>query len=72
MRAILSVTTQSVIRRAEDSEAGEIARIVNAAFEVEREFRKGDRTSATEIAGCYDRTRCFPSAANALPDGLNR
>jgi hypothetical protein len=39
---------RSVIRRAEGSEAGEIARIVNAAFEVEREFRKGDRTSAAE------------------------
>jgi ribosomal protein S18 acetylase RimI-like enzyme len=59
MRAILSVTTQSVIRRAEDSEAGEIARIVNAAFEVEREFRKGDRTSATEIAGLLERDAFF-------------
>jgi GNAT superfamily N-acetyltransferase len=50
---------RSVIRRAESSEAGEIARIVNAAFEVEREFRKGDRTSAAEISRLLERDVLF-------------
>jgi GNAT superfamily N-acetyltransferase len=44
-----------VIRRAEKHEAGEIARIINAAFEVEREFRQGARTSAAEISGLIER-----------------
>ena len=48
-----------MIRRAEKSEAGEIARIINAAFEVEREFRKGDRTSAAEIFGLVERDVFF-------------
>ena len=38
-----------MIRRATDGEAEEIARIINVAFEIEREFRQGDRTSASEI-----------------------
>ena len=38
-----------MIRRATAAEAEEIARIINAAFEIEREFRQGDRTSAAEI-----------------------
>jgi len=37
------------IRRASEAEAEEIARIINAAFEIEREFRRGERTSAQEI-----------------------
>jgi GNAT superfamily N-acetyltransferase len=37
------------IRQALETEAEEIARIINVAFEVEREFRRGDRTSANEI-----------------------
>jgi ribosomal protein S18 acetylase RimI-like enzyme len=37
------------IRRALEAEAEEIARIINAAFEIEREFRRGERTSAHEI-----------------------
>ena len=37
------------IRRATPVEAGEVARLINLAFEVEREFRKGDRTSASEV-----------------------
>jgi ribosomal protein S18 acetylase RimI-like enzyme len=34
---------------------GEIVRIINAAFEVEREFRQGERTSASEIATMMER-----------------
>jgi GNAT superfamily N-acetyltransferase len=45
----------SVIRRAEEREAGEIARIINAAFEVEREFRQGARTSPAEISRLIER-----------------
>lgn len=37
------------IRLAVEAEAEEIARIINAAFEIEREFRRGERTSAKEI-----------------------
>jgi len=37
------------IRQAEPSDADAIARIINAAFEVEREFRRGPRTSPSEI-----------------------
>jgi GNAT superfamily N-acetyltransferase len=48
-----------MIRRAEKGEAGEIARIVNVAFEVEREFREGDRTSAAEIFGLVEREVFF-------------
>lgn len=39
-----------MIRRARTEDVPEIARIINAAFEVEREFREGARTSAEEIA----------------------
>ena len=38
-----------MIRRATASDAKDIARIINAAFEIEREFRKGDRTSPSEV-----------------------
>jgi ribosomal protein S18 acetylase RimI-like enzyme len=38
-----------MIRPATKEDAAAIARVINAAFEVEREFRRGDRTSAAEI-----------------------
>jgi ribosomal protein S18 acetylase RimI-like enzyme len=38
-----------VIRQAKEEESEEIARIINVAFEIEREFRQGERTSASEI-----------------------
>jgi ribosomal protein S18 acetylase RimI-like enzyme len=37
------------IRRATASDADDIARIINAAFEIEREFRRGERTSPSEV-----------------------
>jgi|SRR5215813_1039695 len=37
------------IRGASENEAETIARIINAAFEIEREFREGERTSAAEV-----------------------
>src|SRR3989454_10811898 len=37
------------IRQATASDADEIARIINAAFEIEREFRRGERTSPSEV-----------------------
>src|SRR2546422_8133606 len=37
------------IRRATALDANEIARIINAAFEVEQEFRRGERTSSSEV-----------------------
>jgi ribosomal protein S18 acetylase RimI-like enzyme len=49
----------SVIRRAENSDASEIARIINAAFEVEREFRQGERTSTAEISTLLQRDVFF-------------
>lgn len=44
-----------MIRLATTADAAAIARIVNAAFVVEQEFRPGDRTSAAEIAGLVAR-----------------
>ncbi|HEY2028951.1 MAG TPA: GNAT family N-acetyltransferase [Myxococcales bacterium] len=44
-----------MIRLATIADAAEIARIVNAAFVVEQEFRPGDRTNAAEIAGLIAR-----------------
>jgi GNAT superfamily N-acetyltransferase len=44
-----------MIRRAESSDATGIARIVNVAFEVEREFREGERTSPAEISRLIER-----------------
>lgn len=44
-----------MIRVGRSDEAGEIARIINAAFEIEREFRHGDRTSAGEIVALMGR-----------------
>lgn len=38
-----------MIRQATEADAEEVARIINAAFEIEREFRQGDRTSGSEI-----------------------
>ena len=37
------------IRRAIAEDVDEIARIVNAAFEIERSFRRGPRTSPAEV-----------------------
>jgi ribosomal protein S18 acetylase RimI-like enzyme len=37
------------IREATAADVNEIVRIVNAAFEIEREFREGDRTSPVDI-----------------------
>jgi GNAT superfamily N-acetyltransferase len=48
-----------VIRRAASAEADEIARIINEAFEVEREFRKGLRTSEAEISRLLERDAFF-------------
>ena len=44
-----------VIRWASEAEAGQIARIINVAFEIEREFRQGERTSASEIRELIER-----------------
>jgi ribosomal protein S18 acetylase RimI-like enzyme len=52
-----------VIRRADIRDASGIARIINAAFEVEREFRQGERTSAAEIAKLLERDVFFVAVA---------
>ena len=44
-----------MIRRATASDASDIARVVNAAFQVEREFRHGDRTSPAEIRALLEK-----------------
>jgi len=44
-----------MIRWAREVEAGQIARIINAAFEIEREFRRGERTSVPEIRELIER-----------------
>ena len=38
------------VRAATESDIAEIVRVVNAAFQVERDFRAGDRTSVEEVA----------------------
>jgi ribosomal protein S18 acetylase RimI-like enzyme len=43
------------IRPATPSDAADIARIVNEAFVVEREFRPGDRTSAADVTALIAR-----------------
>jgi ribosomal protein S18 acetylase RimI-like enzyme len=45
----------AMIRRARETEADQIARIINAAFEIEREFRRGERTSAAGIRKLMER-----------------
>ena len=37
------------IRQATASDADKVARIINVAFEIEREFRRGERTSPSEV-----------------------
>jgi len=49
----------SVIRRADTRDAAGIARVINAAFEVEREFRQGERTSGAEIEKLLERDVFF-------------
>ena len=44
-----------MIRRATEADVPGIVRVINEAFEVEREFRKGDRTSAAEIGALLAR-----------------
>src|SRR5207248_8149483 len=46
---------RGVIRPAMTAEAEQIARIINAAFEIEREFRRGERTSASAIRDLIER-----------------
>jgi len=48
-----------MIRQADGHDVTEIARIINAAFEVEREFRQGERTSPAEIAKLLERDVFF-------------
>ena len=48
-----------MIRKADQRDASGIARVVNAAFEVEREFRTGERTSPAEIARLLERDVFF-------------
>ena len=45
------------IRQATASDAAEIARIINAAFEIERDFRRGERTSPSEVLASMSRKR---------------
>jgi ribosomal protein S18 acetylase RimI-like enzyme len=44
-----------MIRWARPVEAEQIARIINVAFEIEREFRQGERTSASGIRELIER-----------------
>jgi predicted N-acetyltransferase YhbS len=46
-----------MIRQAAATDADEVARIINAAFEIEREFRRGERTSAAEILASLSMNR---------------
>ncbi|MCU1222612.1 MAG: GCN5-related N-acetyltransferase [Edaphobacter sp.] len=46
------------IREAEVIEAATIATLINAAFQVERTFKDGDRTSVAEIEGMFTQG-CF-------------
>jgi len=55
---------RAAIRRALEREAEEIARIINAAFEVEREFRRGERTSVQEIRALIGRDEVLVAEAN--------
>ena len=47
--------SRSMIRLATLADVEDVVRIVNAAFEVEREFRRGARTSAREIRDLVSR-----------------
>ena len=53
-----------MIRWAHTDEADEIARIINVAFEVEREFRQGERTSAAAIRELIARGEILVSEEN--------
>src|SRR5438552_18932061 len=54
---------QMKIRRATALDADEIARIINAAFEIEQEFRRGERTSSSEVFSSISmRNELFPVA----------
>jgi len=44
------------IRQATASDADEIARIINAAFEIEQEFRRGERISPPEVTAVESST----------------
>ena len=44
-----------MIREATEADVPGIVRVINEAFEVEREFRKGDRTSPSEIGALLAR-----------------
>lgn len=52
-RTARSIAT--MIRNGTPADAAEIARIINQAFEVEREFREGDRTSPAEVRDLMER-----------------
>ncbi len=44
-----------MIRQGTLADATEIARIINQAFEIEREFRAGDRTSPDDVRRLIER-----------------
>ena len=47
------------VRRASESDIPELVAVVNAAFQVERDFRLGDRTSPAEIARLMQNSTFF-------------
>ena len=57
-----------MIRRANEADVPGIVRVINEAFEVEREFRKGDRTSAAEIGALLARDMFLVSERDGRVD----
>src|SRR5690349_24838988 len=54
------------IRPGLESEAEEIARIINSAFEIEREFRHGERTSGRQVRGLIGRGEVLVAEEDGL------
>jgi ribosomal protein S18 acetylase RimI-like enzyme len=58
-----------MIRKGTPADAREIARIINQAFEIEREFREGDRTSPAEVRRLMERDAFLVSEKEGRPIG---
>jgi ribosomal protein S18 acetylase RimI-like enzyme len=58
-----------MIRKGTPADATDISRIINQAFEVEREFREGDRTSPAQVRDLMERDGFLVAEEGGRPIG---
>lgn len=60
----------ATIRRATEADIPEMVAVVNAAFDIEREFRAGERTSAADIQRLMEKSTFFVATEDGRIAGV--